>query len=109
MQINADLPAQRARAQRGKADGNARLRNQRKPQIIAYLARLAHHRAAQKRARVFAHDAHDEIQYAHREQRHAARGIRGAHQRIQLEAQAGAHEEQKQNRRVEIIQLPEQI
>ena len=87
----------------------ARLRDEGKAQIVAHQPVLFHQPAAEPRARVFAEDAHEEIAHADHQQRHAVEIPGRGDQRIELERHAGAHEEQKQDRGAEVVELLEEL
>ena len=109
MQHLAHFAAERARAHCRQTDGHAGLRNQRKAEVIANPFALADRKRAEIRARILADDAPRKIQNTDQQQRHAAARAERIRQRAEVEAQAGTHEEQQQNRRAPIPELAKQL
>ena len=109
LQALPQLSAQRSCAERSQTDGNPRLRHKRHPQIIANLLRLMYQRAAGKGAGVFPQNTDKEIQHPDQKQRRIADAARAGEKRVELVIQSGAHKKQQQNRRTEIVELPEKV
>ena len=109
MQRFAHFAAERPRAHRRQTDGYARLRNQRKAEIIANAFPFARQQRANVSARVFTGNAPCKIEQPHQQQRHASACTQCIRQRAEVETQAGTHKKKQQNRRAPIAQLAKEF
>lgn len=104
----ASFSAYRSSGERGKTDCHTGLRYERKSEPIAHFFVLLDNQTAKERAAVLADDTHEEVHDAHNEQGHSADAL-GANKRAEIEVDARAHEEQKQDRGREIVELFEEF
>ena len=100
--------AKRARAHRGETDRNARLRDQRETEIVPHPLILPGEQAAGERAAVFAENAHEKVSHADPDERHAADGVGGVHERAEIKVEPRPHEKEQQDRRREVVELLEE-
>ena len=104
----ARAAAERARAHRGKANGNARLRDQGKTEIVSHRFLLPCEQAAGECAAVFAQNAHEKVRNADPDKRYAADGVGRVHEGAEIKVEPRTDKKEQQNRRGKVVELLEE-